>query len=122
MNAKLKARDSLLDDKRVNPQWAATVKRILSKLRDKGIPAVVVEVYRSPARAALMKATGKSKNGVKSKHTIGKAADIAFEKNGKLSWDVDPAWWSLLGSLAEAEGAVWGGRWRMRDYNHIEMR
>jgi peptidoglycan L-alanyl-D-glutamate endopeptidase CwlK len=80
-----------------------------------------VEVMRSKARGALLKLSGKSKNGSKSKHTIGRAMDCAFWNGKTITWSVPAEWWSLYGKAAEAHGLVWGGEWRMRDMNHVEL-
>lgn len=48
-----------------------------------------------------------------SKHCKGKAADINI--------DIYP-WqdWPAIGRVFERHGLTWGGRWRMRDYCHVE--
>ena len=118
----VKSRDYLLDDRRVSPVFRNKVKALLTALRAKGFPIIVVEAYRSKARALQMKVTGKSKNGMKSRHCVGKAVDCCFLINGKLSWDVPPSYWEAYGKGAEAFGLTWGGRWKsFPDQNHIEL-
>jgi len=115
------ARDQKLNDKHVDPVFRRKAIAVLKDVRGHGIPLVVVEVYRSKARAALMKVTGKSKIGAKSKHCQGKAMDCAFDDGkGGITWNVDRKWWDLFGSAAKAHGLTWGDRWRMKDTNHIE--
>lgn len=118
---KLLARDAKLQEKGVDPTFRRKALAVLSDVRGHGLPIVVVEVMRSKARGAMLKALGKSKNGAKSKHTVGKAMDAAFYVNGKITWAVDPKWWAIYGKAAEAHGLTWGGEWRMRDLNHVEL-
>lgn len=94
---------------------------VLNDVRGHNLPIVVVEVLRSKARAALMKATGKSKNGMRSKHVTGRAFDCAFWNGKGITWDVPAEWWAVYGRAAEAHGLTWGGRWKMRDMNHVEL-
>ena len=117
----VKSRDYLLDDKRVNPVFRNKVKALLTALRAKGFPVIVVEAYRTPAKAALMKIQKKSLIGIKSLHCNGLAVDCCFLVNGKMSWDVDPSYWEAYGKSAESFGLHYGGRWKFKDYNHIEL-
>jgi hypothetical protein len=52
----------------------------------------------------------------------GCAVDLCFlDANGKATWD-DAMPWSLLGTLAKAQGLVWGGDWpKLRDRPHVEL-
>lgn len=120
---KILDRDKKLDEKGVNPNLTRKVKAVLHDLRSQGLPAVVVEVLRSKTKAALMKATGKSLTGLKSKHIIGKAADIAFWDGKKITWAVPLEYWNKLGSSADAHELIWGGTWKsLVDKNHIELK
>jgi len=51
----------------------------------------------------------------RSYHNFGLAADYAV---GQLSSEER----EKFGLLAERAGLTWGGRWRMRDYGHVEWR
>lgn len=119
---KNKLRDDKLYDRRVNATFRRKALAVLADLRGQGIPLVVVEVYRSPARAMLMKLQGKSKIGAQSKHCKGLAMDCAFQdsKSG-ITWSVSRKWWDKYGSSAEAHGLTWGDRWKMKDTNHVEL-
>jgi peptidoglycan L-alanyl-D-glutamate endopeptidase CwlK len=124
VNKKLKARDSMLDGSKIDPVFRRKVHAVLLDMRGQGYPLVVVETIRSKARGALMKLTGKSGNGSKSAHCKipCKAVDCAFD-NGKggITWDVPASWWQKYGQCAESHDLTWGGRWKMRDYNHIQL-
>lgn len=120
---KILARDKMLEAKGVNPTLTRKAKAVLNDLRSQGLPAVVVEVIRSKSRALLMKATGKSLNGLKSSHVIGRAIDIAFWDGKKISWSVPDIYWDKLGSSAHSHNMIWGGDWtKLVDKNHIELR
>lgn len=116
------SRDYLLDDKRIDPTFKRKILATIKALRAKGYPVVVVEAYRTKARAALMKIQKKSLIGSASKHCLGKAADIAFLVNGKITWDVPISYWNALGKSGKSYGLQWGGDWhRLKDYNHLEL-
>lgn len=122
ISAKNLKRDDLLYDKRVNAEFRRKALAVLADLRGQGIPIVVVEVYRSKVRAALMKLQGKSKIGAKSKHCLGKAMDCAFQVDGKITWNVSHEWWDKYGSAAKTHSLIWGGDWHsFPDSNHAEL-
>jgi len=55
------------------------------------------------------------KPGDESRHQLGTAADIVFEKAGDKSWD-------LFGQTAKKHGLKWGGDWdTLKDYGHIQL-
>ena len=59
-------------------------------------------------------------------HQYGLAADFAFVRDGKLVISERDPWamggYAHYGELAETVGLVWGGRWQMRDFGHVELR
>lgn len=122
INQKNLNRDAKLQDSHIDATFRRKAIAVLSDVRGHGLPLVVVEVYRTKARAALMKLQGKSKNGTKSKHCQGKAMDCAFDDGkGGITWNVSPAWWEIYGKACESHELTYGGRWKMRDYNHCEL-
>jgi peptidoglycan L-alanyl-D-glutamate endopeptidase CwlK len=54
------------------------------------------------------------------------AADCAFLRDGKLVISEKDPWamrgYELFGEVAEAAGLTWGGRWKMMDFGHTELR
>ena len=94
-----------------------------------GYEMVLIEGYRSPQRQALLQAMGPHVTQAgpnESYHQHGLAADSAFLRNGVLTISEKDPWamegYRLYGELAEAMGLTWGGRWKMRDYGHVELR
>ncbi|WP_332670532.1 M15 family metallopeptidase [Aromatoleum sp.] len=93
----------------------------------RGYPVVLIEGYRSPERQDVL-ADGEQRvtqaRGFQSKHQYGLAADLAPLRDGQIVLsERDPwAWraYQALGEAAEAAGLVWGGRWSLRDYGHVE--
>lgn len=95
----------------------------------KGYPMALLEGYRSPARQTYLASLGNhvtSAGAYQSHHQFGLAADCAFFRDGKLVISEKDPWamegYRLYGELAESVGLVWGGRWKMRDFGHVELR
>lgn len=59
--------------------------------------------------------------GGQSAHNHRLAWDFCMLKNGKADWH-DINGYTKAGQIAEGLGLVWGGRWKMRDYGHIEFK
>ena len=59
-------------------------------------------------------------------HQHGLAADLAFFRDGKVVISERDPWamrgYELYGEIAEQVGLTWGGRWKMRDLGHVELR
>ena len=94
-----------------------------------GYEMALLEGYRSPARQdELARAGGHVTNAraFQSWHQYGLAADCAFLRNGKLVISEKDPWamrgYQLYGEVAESLGLTWGGRWKMMDLGHSELR
>lgn len=94
-----------------------------------GYEMVLLEGYRSPERQnELADAGGHVTNAraFQSYHQFGLAGDCAFLRDGKLVISERDAWamrgYQLYGEVAEAAGLTWGGRWKMMDFGHTELR
>ena len=88
------------------------------------IYAVVFETLRTKERQKQLYNKGYSKT-MKSKHLLGKAADIVPQKNGQWTWDLKDEYvkkaYMIIGEEARKLGLTWGGDWRsFRDYPHVE--
>lgn len=94
-----------------------------------GYDMVLLEGYRSPERQARLAAMGSHVTNAgpnMSYHQYGLAADSAFMRDGKVVISERDPWamrgYQLYGEVAEQVGLVWGGRWKMQDYGHVELR
>jgi peptidoglycan LD-endopeptidase CwlK len=94
-----------------------------------GYEMALIEGYRSPERQAKLLALGSNVTQAgpyMSYHQFGLAADCAFFRDGKIVISEQNAWamrgYELFGEIAEQVGLTWGGRWKMRDLGHVELR
>ncbi|MBB3224823.1 M15 family metallopeptidase [Pseudoduganella umbonata] len=103
---------------------------VFKVMRDQyGYEMVLLEGYRSPERQnRLADAGGHVTNAraFQSWHQFGLAGDCAFLRNGKVVISEKDPWamrgYELYGQVAEAAGLTWGGRWKMMDFGHVELR
>lgn len=96
------------------------------------VPLVIVQSFRSSAEQAKLYAKGRpggppgpivtnAKPGT-SYHEYGLAFDVAVLKDGKPTWPNDIALWTSIGTMGEALGLKWGGRFPgLKDYGHFEL-
>lgn len=85
-----------------------------------GHPICVTSGIRTAAEQAALYAQGRTTPGkivtdadgirTLSNHQRGTAFDVAFLQDGKPSW-AEHHPWLLLGTVGEALGLSWGGRW-----------
>ncbi|HBZ05774.1 MAG TPA: peptidase M15, partial [Massilia sp.] len=94
-----------------------------------GYEMALLEGYRSPARQdqlAQMGGAVTNARAFQSWHQYGLAADCAFWRDGKLVISEKDPWamrgYQLYGEVAEQLGLTWGGRWKMMDLGHTELR
>lgn len=106
-------------------QRLLTVYRLMAT---QGYQMALIEGYRSPERQAVLASYGAHvtrAGAYQSYHQYGLAADSAFYKNGKIVISEKDPWamegYRLFGEYAESAGLVWGGRWKMMDFGHVEM-
>ena len=91
-----------------------------------GYDLVLLEGYRSPDRQNRLAQLGGVTNAAayQSYHQYGLAADNAFLRDGKVVIsEKDPyamRGYQLYGQTAEQVGLVWGGRWKLMDFGHVE--
>ena len=141
-----------LNDPNVHATARMLFMRVLDELVSLGYNPVVVEVYRSPKKQRMLYAQGRSEQQLLAKgytkgeiesyrklgytadkrkvsytlssmHSRGRAMDIAWWENGKLTYDVPDSLWRLYGSIARKHGLVWGGDWKtFVDRPHVEYR
>ncbi|HZX27682.1 MAG TPA: M15 family metallopeptidase [Telluria sp.] len=94
-----------------------------------GYEMALLEGYRSPARQDELARQGQGVTNAKawqSYHQYGLAADCAFWRDGKLVISEKDPWamrgYLLYGEVAESLGLTWGGRWKLMDLGHTELR
>lgn len=94
-----------------------------------GYDMVLIEGYRSPERQAKLFEQGAHVTQVganMSYHQYGLAADSAFFRDGKVVISERDPWamrgYQLYGEIAEQVGLTWGGKWKMQDFGHVELR
>ena len=94
-----------------------------------GYDMAILEGYRSPERQNTLAGMGSSVTNAaawQSWHQYGLAADCAFLRNGKIVITEKDPWamrgYQLYGQVAESVGLTWGGRWKMMDFGHTELR
>ncbi len=94
-----------------------------------GYDMAILEGYRSPERQNRLAAMGPNVTNAaafQSWHQYGLAADCAFLRDGKLVISEKDPWamrgYQLYGEVAESLGLTWGGRWKMMDFGHTELR
>lgn len=91
-----------------------------------GYEMVLLEGYRSPERQDRLAQLGGVTNAAayQSYHQYGLAADNAFLRDGKVVISEKDPWamrgYQLYGQTAEQVGLVWGGRWKLMDFGHVE--
>ena len=103
---------------------------VFKLMRDEhGYEMALLEGYRSPERQARLAALGSNvtqAGAYHSYHQYGLAADCAFYREGKLVISEKDPWamrgYELYGQIAESAGLTWGGRWKMMDLGHVELR
>lgn len=94
-----------------------------------GYEMALIEGYRSPERQEQLAGMGKhvtNAGAFQSYHQYGLAGDAAFWREGKLVISEKDPWamrgYELYGEAAERVGLIWGGRWKMMDFGHVELR
>lgn len=91
-----------------------------------GYEMALLEGYRSPQRQAALSSQVTNAGPGRSYHQYGLAADSAFLRDGRLLISEKDAWamrgYELYGQVAEELGLTWGGRWKLQDYGHVELR
>ena len=94
-----------------------------------GYDMVLIEGYRSPERQSRLYEQGShvTQAGANmSYHQYGLAADSAFFRDGRVVISERDPWamrgYELYGEVAEQVGLTWGGKWKMQDFGHVELR
>lgn len=112
---------------RLDPDFMNLALRVFARMEARGYPLALLEGYRSPDRQDALAEAGPhvtNARAFQSKHQYGLALDAAPIRNGRLVISEKDPWamqaYLAFGEEAEKEGLIWGGRWALRDYGHIE--
>lgn len=113
----------------LDPDFRQRLLTVFHLMAQKGYPMALLEGYRSPERQTYLASLGSNVTNAgayQSFHQYGLAADAAFLRGGKLVISEKDPWamegYRLYGEIAESAGLVWGGRWKMMDFGHVELR
>jgi peptidoglycan LD-endopeptidase CwlK len=114
----------------MHPEFSQRLLLAFKIMKEKhGYDMALLEGYRSPARQDLLASMGGAVTNARafqSWHQYGLAADCAFWRDGKLVISEKDPWamrgYQLYGEVAEQLGLTWGGRWKMMDLGHTELR
>lgn len=114
----------------LNPDFTQRLLMIFKIMKEKhGYDMVLLEGYRSPERQdrlAQQKVNVTAAAAFESYHQYGLAADCAFLRDGKLVISEKDDWamrgYQIYGEVAASMGMEWGGRWKMMDFGHVELR
>jgi len=119
-----------VDPSRLFPPFLRRVEAVLGELSVLGQHFVALEGYRSPERQLELYAQGRTApgrivTGVRfGMHSCGLAVDLCRDSDAvraglQPSWE--PADYRDLADVAERHGLVSGGRWKLKDWPHIEI-
>ena len=114
----------------IDPIFSQKLLTVFKIMKEKhGYDMAILEGYRSPERQNKLAAMGSGVTNAaafQSWHQYGLAADCAFLRNGKIVITEKDPWamrgYELYGEVAESQGLTWGGRWKMMDFGHTELR
>ncbi len=114
----------------LDPVFTQTLLKIFKVMKkEHGYDMAILEGYRSPERQNRLAAMGSNVTNAaafQSWHQYGLAADCAFLRDGKIVITEKDPWamrgYQLYGKVAESFGLTWGGRWKMMDLGHAELR
>ncbi|HEX8405288.1 MAG TPA: M15 family metallopeptidase [Duganella sp.] len=114
----------------LDPEYTQRLLLVFKIMKEQhGYDMAILEGYRSPERQNLLAGMGSNVTNAaafQSWHQYGLAADCAFMRNGKLVITEKDPWamrgYELYGQVAESVGLTWGGRWKMMDFGHTELR
>jgi peptidoglycan L-alanyl-D-glutamate endopeptidase CwlK len=99
----------------------------IAQAKAAGIEVVITSTYRDHASQDALWAIGRTKpgrrvtnaKGGQSFHNFRVAWDFVPVIAGKAVWN-DLSLFRRCGEIGEALGCEWGGRWKMRDYPHLQ--
>lgn len=113
MNAKL-------DD--LSTRFRPLACELIARIVEAKIDVRIIETLRTAERQAELIEQGVSWT-VKSKHIAGEAIDLAPTAVLALKgWAPGHSHWRIMGEIGERLGLRWGGRWKIPDCAHFELK
>lgn len=115
----------------LDPEFRRRLLLLFELMRERhGYDLVLLEGWRSGERQNQLAALGghvTRATAFESQHQWGRAADVAFLRQGRIVISERDEWalrgYEHYGALATSLGLTWGGHWRsLRDYGHVEWR
>lgn len=111
----------------LNEDFQKRLLEVLAGLQKQGYTPILLEGYRTPERQESLFLEGNkaltNASSCSSYHQLGRAVDIGFFRNGKISQDMKDPWikqaYDSYGQLAQEHGLKWGASWH--DYAHVEL-
>lgn len=113
------------DIEHISPILKNKINQLQILAKKQGIEFKVICGYRSQSEQDRLYAQGRTIPGRKvtwtrnSKHTQGKAFDVAVIKDGKITWERKD--YEVIGKLGKSLGLTWGGDWKCKDMGHFEI-
>lgn len=109
------------------PVVQAKAKAFIAKAKAEGIEVLITSTYRDHASQNALYAIGRTKpgrivthaRGGQSFHNWRVAFDFVPILGGKAVWN-DLTLFRRCGVIGESLGLEWGGRWKFRDYPHLQ--
>ena len=101
----------------LQPDFRRSVIIMVNWARSQGVPLVVISGVRTPAAQLRLIRAGRT-TATRSRHLTGRAVDV--QVLGFTSDQLPLAFWRWLGSVGEALGLTWGGRFTRVDINHFQ--
>ncbi len=123
-------KSSNLDD--LYPEVKEKAELFIKKAKEQGLNLKILETFRNfnqqdkyfkQGRTTPGSIITNAKSG-EGLHSYGLALDVYPVVNGKPLMTVDgpnKKYWDKMGEIAESVGFEWGGRWKFKDYPHIEI-
>jgi peptidoglycan L-alanyl-D-glutamate endopeptidase CwlK len=101
--------------------------KLVENCHARGATYIQTSGFRSFDEQDKIYAQGRTKPGAKvtnakggqSAHNYGVAADFVAKPGGKVSWDI--ASYAILMEEAEKLGLESGGRWKFKDFPHVQV-
>lgn len=104
------------------PAFRPLAEQLIKACKEAGIPLAIIDTLRTPEEHAANLAKGVSWTA-RSKHLDGLAIDVCpttlLKEKG---WAPASPLWTTIGVIGESLGLRWGGRWKVRDLGHFEMK